>query len=459
MNLFHNQFYPTPKEVLDRMNIDCYDSVVLEPSAGKGDIVRYLNERGAKEVLACEINDDLRKILTHDCNVIGKDFFSIVPEQVSHVDLIVMNPPFSNGDKHVMHAWEIAPEGCEIIALVNWETLSNSFSRFRKSLSVIVEEYGTKENLGDCFSIAERKTNVEVGLIRLFKPILSEKADWDGFFFEDDHEVDGDGMIPYNEVRAVVNSYVAAVKCFDDVKESAENLNQLTKLIGWSGGFNCIVGRDDRIETKEEFAKSLQKASWKYVFKKFNLEKSVTSGVMKDINRFVEQQAQYPFTMKNIFRMMEIIAGTRENVMNRAVVEAMDNFTRYTHENRFHLEGWKTNSGYMLNKKFIVNNLCEVRHGGGVSIRSWYSNAENIYDLVKALCYLTGTNYDEIPDLQCVSDERNSFETNTWYDWGFFEFKLFKKGTGHFKFKDLKVWEQLNRRYAEIKGQVLPEKI
>src|SRR5690606_17926072 len=139
--------------------------------------------------------------------------------------------------------------------------------------------------------------------------------------------------------------------------------------------------------------------------------KSVTSGVMKDINRFVEQQTQYPFTMKNIFRMMEIIAGTRESVMNRAVVEAMDNFTRYTHENRFHLEGWKTNSGYMLNKKFIVNNLCEVRHGGGVSIRRWYSNAENIYDLVKALCYLTGTNYDEIPDLQCVSDERNSFET------------------------------------------------
>lgn len=42
---------------------------------------------------------------------------------------------------------------------------------------------------------------------------------------------------------------------------------------------------------------------------------------------------------------------------------------------------------------------------------------------------------------------------------GFFDFKGFKKGTMHLKFKDKKVWEMLNRRYAKIKGQVLPEKI
>jgi hypothetical protein len=50
-------------------------------------------------------------------------------------------------------------------------------------------------------------------------------------------------------------------------------------------------------------------------------------------------------------------------------------------------------------------------------------------------------------------------EYGTWYDWGFFEVKVFKKGTMHLKFKDEKVWENLNRKYAKIKGQVLPEKI
>lgn len=459
MSIFNNQFYPTPKHVLSRMGIDCYGKVCLEPSAGKGDIVKYLKDRGAKEVLACEINDDLRRILTHDCNVIGSDFLQIVPEQVSHIDLIVMNPPFSNGDKHVMHAWDIAPEGCEIIALVNWQTLDKHYSRSRKSLDWIVKTYGTKENLGDCFSGAERKTNVDVGLVHLFKPVLSGDANWDGFFVEADEELNGEGMMPYNEIRAVVNSYVAAVKCFDEVKEQADRLNQITQMVGYSGGFVCTIGRDDRIETKEEFAKSLQKQSWKYIFQCMEIEKYVTSGVMKDINKFVEQQTQYPFTMRNIYRMMEIIVGTRENVMNRAIVEAVDKFTKYTHENRFKLEGWKTNSGHLLNKKFIVNNISEQRYsGGGLAIRSWYSNVDNIKDLAKALCYLTGWNYNEVGHISDVTKD-GRFTANQWYDWGFFEFKVFKKGTGHFKFKSEDVWELLNRRYAKIKGQILPEKI
>jgi hypothetical protein len=29
----------------------------------------------------------------------------------------------------------------------------------------------------------------------------------------------------------------------------------------------------------------------------------------------------------------------------------------------------------------------------------------------------------------------------------------------HLKFKDEKIWEKLNRAYAKIKGEVLPEKI
>ena len=57
------------------------------------------------------------------------------------------------------------------------------------------------------------------------------------------------------------------------------------------------------------------------------------------------------------------------------------------------------------------------------------------------------------------SDIHRKNEPNTWYETEFFEFKGFKKGTAHIKFKDIKLWEYLNRKYAEIKGNVLPEKI
>lgn len=36
---------------------------------------------------------------------------------------------------------------------------------------------------------------------------------------------------------------------------------------------------------------------------------------------------------------------------------------------------------------------------------------------------------------------------------------LFKKGTGHFKFKDENVWALFNQNIARIKGFPLPESI
>lgn len=182
-----------------------------------------------------------------------------------------------------------------------------------------------------------------------------------------------------------------------------------------------------------------------------NLSKYMTTGVMKDINNFVETQTQVPFTVKNIYRMFEIIFGTREQTFNRALVETVDDFTTHTHENRFSVEGWKTNSGHMLNKKFIINWGCESNYSGGMKI-----STGKLTDLEKVLCHITGTDHDNINSIVNYS---RTYQTNTWYYSTFFEFKCFKKRTVHLKFKDDKVWEQINRAYAKIKGEVLPEKI
>ncbi len=57
----------------------------------------------------------------------------------------------------------------------------------------------------------------------------------------------------------------------------------------------------------------------------------------------------------------------------------------------------------------------------------------------------------------CGEEGKQVFYPNTWYDWGFFRFKVFKKGTGHFEFKSEDDWAMLNRAYAKAKGQALPE--
>jgi hypothetical protein len=161
--MFDKEFYPTPQSVIDMMGIDCYDRIVYEPHGGKGDIIKFCISQGASQVIASEKNDDLRKICSEYCHIIGSDFFDVDSTKISHVNLIVMNPPFSNAEDHILHAWEIAPEGCEIIALCNWETVygNGHYGAKRRELNSTIQNHGNKECLGDCFSDSERKTNEE----------------------------------------------------------------------------------------------------------------------------------------------------------------------------------------------------------------------------------------------------------------------------------------------------------
>ena len=66
---------------------------------------------------------------------------------------------------------------------------------------------------------------------------------------------------------------------------------------------------------------------------------------------------------------------------------------------------------------------------------------------------MEGVNYDTLNGTCKFSD----LHTNEWYDWGFLRFKMFKKGTGHFEFKDAEVWARFNQHIARIKGYPLFE--
>jgi hypothetical protein len=159
--MFNPDFYPTPPDVAAIMldSLDLRGRVVVEPSAGSGNLVSECLSRGAAEVLCCEPEPKLRAILAAitGSRLISNDWLAVTAEQVSHVDLIVMNPPFSADERHILHAWEIAPPGCEIVALCNWNTISGQYRGLQLQLAKLIEAYGSSENLGEAFSTAERR--------------------------------------------------------------------------------------------------------------------------------------------------------------------------------------------------------------------------------------------------------------------------------------------------------------
>lgn len=451
--MFNPDFFPTPLNLIEIMTtgIDLKGKTVLEPSAGSGAIVDFLIEAGAN-VIACENDNRLKEIIKTKCRLVADDFTKVTSEEISHIDYIIMNPPFSTGAVHLLHAFYIAPKGCKIISLINSETINNTYSMKRKELQGIIDQYGNVQNLGDCFSNAERKTNVNVSLITIDKPGESYQQEFAGFFTDEDpQEQQENGIMSYNVVRDLVNRYVEAVKIFDKQLQTAVQLNQLTSsFFGGNIGFQCT---NDRYQlTRNEYKKELQKAGWNYIFSKMNLQKYATSGLREDINKFVEQQQNIPFTMKNIYKMIEIVIGTSGARMDKAILQAFDKITLHHADNRYNVKGWKTNSHYLVGKKFILPNcVSPAKEYGFTSLTYNYLNRDvTISDLEKALCYATGSNYDNIITL------RNAINRNTYGEWyensEFFKYKAYKNGNMHFEFKSEEIWAKFNQKVSELKG-------
>lgn len=502
--MFGQDFYPTPPEVIERMiyGMQINGRVILEPSAGKGNIVDHLAQYSPSQVVACEISGDLRRILSGKCKVLAEDFLTLRSEDISHVNAIIGNPPFSENEKHILHAYSIAPPGCEVVMLCNWEIYRNPWSSLRKQLKSLIEQHGGIENLGQVFEEAERTTGVTVGMIRLLKPGV-EQSEFDGFFMEEEPEQQQvNGLMPYNFIRELVNRYVAAVKLFDQQLELAVQMESLTNSFFQSKlSFNCTMNNAPVM--RNDFKKDLQKSAWLWVFQKMSMNKYTTKGLRSDVNKFVETQTDVPFTMRNIYKMLEIVIGTVSGRMDRAIIEVFDKLTEHYDENRYNVEGWKTNSHYLVNEKFIMPYLCGKGFSGKIEIKDYQnSNYQLLDDMCKALCYITGKNYDNILELrttvrcryflkrdgefikrcshgfyacydqieaakyaqelfaeQGVSVEIGEIITDWggWFEWGFFEIKCYKKGTAHIKFKDRNTWALFNQHVARIKGYPLPE--
>ena len=226
-------FYPTPSELAERLlaGIDWhYVATVLEPSAGKGDLVKAVAQKAHSlrygetlSVDCVEIDPYLRSILEDEIRerrkqlndkegwnavtrtegeltlmeaaekrrlereydwlhklsapVVHDDFLTF--QSRKRYDLIVMNPPFADGDAHLLKAIELQRRwGGQIRCLLNADTLLNPCTNRRKVLESQLAELGAEmEYIEGGFAKGERATDVTVALIKIAIPQVNEDSD------------------------------------------------------------------------------------------------------------------------------------------------------------------------------------------------------------------------------------------------------------------------------------------
>ncbi len=187
--MFDTEFYPSNEEafrVLMRpftittrrgSYVSLKDKVILEPSAGNGFLIDRMIEAHnvqPSQIYCIEKDPDLRLILNGKMRkVIGDDFLEFSPDDY-RFDAIIMNPPFSNGDEHLMRAWDILEYGGTVSCLLNEETIKNPYSSLRRSLIQLIEIFGDVTHVGQIFLNSDRPTAVRVSHVVLTKPKREE---------------------------------------------------------------------------------------------------------------------------------------------------------------------------------------------------------------------------------------------------------------------------------------------
>lgn len=476
--MFDKEFFPTPKPVIQKLlqGINLSRTTILEPSAGKGDIIDYIydlvlaaasswcidRERSnlSKFIYTIEKNPDLQNVLRgKGYSVVDSDFLQHSAER--NYDLIVMNPPFSDGAKHFLHAFEIA-NGAEIRCLLNAETINNPYSYERQQAAQIIETYGgTTEDLGPCFANSERPTNVHVVLVTIPKRERSFKFQFQGNTYGEKNYKISDLANNQVELR---DEFESRVNRFNKIKEAANKIYEgLVEAAYYAGDYlkdialTKCVGKSASCGDQgfNNFMSDIREAAWNELFTQSKLSGIVTSTVRKDLESARESYGQMAFTLENVLGMMGELTLSLPDIRKQCIMGAFDVMTSFSSTNKLYVDGWKTNDAWMIKKKCIIpygnkDSEAWIKKFGHCKPGVSCSYVDKIADIEKALCFVSGKVWEDGKDKNkgvkenSIWNIREFEEFGVWYDTEFFRIKFFKKGTVHLEFKDDTLWKKFN---------------
>ena len=487
--MFNENFYPTPPEIIEKMvapyfttktikshyGFNFYDEDVnitnkvsiLDPSAGSGNLLDAITQKLRShqkrdiKMYAIEIEPELQYILRgKEYSVIGTDFLKFQADM--YFDLIIMNPPFHKGDEHFLKAWTIL-KGGSICCLLNAETINNPHTSTRQLLAKILKDNNaTITQLGPCFQNADRKTNVHVVMIHIDKKM--KDTDKLNFQFS---QVTSEKGIHINKktfenqvaTRDTVNNMILQ---FEKLKEYyVKYLEALQGLQFYSTGllterksiFDLLNSNGSNTQKYNGFTMQVRQQMWQTVTKHLDIEQLMTEAVKSKFTTFQAQQGAMDFTKENVFELVNMLFANRFNILDQAVLDVFDIFTKYHKENRLIIEGWKTNDKFKVNKKVILPYFVRCNYSGKYEYN--YSRYTEYMDIDKVMCYLSGHKLENIVTLKEAVSKVSVGDFGK-YQSTFFYFRCYKKGTLHIEFKDELLWQEFNMRACDGKHW-LPE--
>ena len=497
----YKEFYPTPESLIEKMldgvNLNRVKSV-LEPSAGKGDIAdalvkgverciertKYDKEKGFEPYDYCytesvdksnidtiEIDPDLQSVLKGKGYRVIYDNFLLF-HTYKHYDLIIMNPPFSNGEKHLLKALDIQKRGGAIICVLAASILKNPYTKERKLLLDKLKLYEANIAFykGE-FLAAERKTEVEIAIIRVDIPPVEEesvlisrlKKAWK---VRESEIEECNALIDSDYVKAIIQQYnfeieagLSIIRDFKGVKP------YMLSSFGENAGaiLDLKIGKKDA--TENDYISHIRHKYWNHLFYSNDFTKKFTSNLLKQCRADVDRLKDYDFNAFNIYQVKIDLVNSMIKAMEETILKLFDDFSHKhswydeTSKNVHYYDGWKTNKCWIINKKVII----PLRLYSAIAGDSWsrHETCDKLSDIEKTLDYLSKKQtpptdfYERIMQLKKLSEETGIPQTKN-IEFKHFYITCYKKGTCHITFKDEELLKKFNLFGSQRKGWLPP---
>ena len=183
------------------------------------------------------------------------------------------------------------------------------------------------------------------------------------------------------------------------------------------------------------------------------MDNLVSQGVRDEMRVLLQNNERMAFSEANIVSLLETLFLNRGTIMKQCVVEAFDKMTRYYKENRVHVEGWKTNDAWKVNRRVVLPRIIDTSWYAAVH----YDKKTMLDDIDRGMAFLEGKKLSDVPvtmvqALEALFKDNGAGFSGVLFESTYFEMRAYLKGTLHLKFRDKALWERFNLTAADGKN-------
>ena len=492
----NKDFYPTPAPLIEKMLEGVkFDEVfsVLEPSAGKGDLAegiskifekRTYSRWGGRDLdMDCiELQPELQMILKgKGYRVVHNDFLTY--NTFKRYDLIISNPPFSQGAKHLLKMLDMQENGGGVICLLNAETLRNPYTAERKVLlQRLTALQADIQYIEGAFLGAERKTDVEIAIVKVVIPQKESRS----FIFEDAlrkaedleykerEELGAETALAENDlIKAIVKQYnievSAGIKLIDEYyaikPHILRSFDESHKILGSILNLTLNDGKDHRFDcvSYNGFVKTVREKYWEALFNNPKFTGALTQNLLKDYRSRVAELANYDFSEYNILTIREEMSKQVVKGIEEAIIDLFEelSYKHYyydeTSNNIHYFNGWKTNKSWIINKKVIIplSGYRDLAYSWGGYDPAHRDVVAKLTDIEKGFNYLDGGLTDSV-DMEAILKKAKEDGQTKKIPLKYFTVTFYKKGTCHIEFTNEELLKKFNIFGSQRKGWLPP---